>query len=110
MPIVFGIKSKNILLSEDGYIKFIFGDDLLTVRTYYEYKGYIDEDDKELGFEDKIINEKAIIKRGSIDGIGCAYDNKNGCFYVTMQGHICDNFTNVETADGANELLNIIKE
>lgn len=109
IPIVFGVKSDEILLPGNSFIKFILEEDTLTVRQYYEYNGFIDKEDKSLGREDKIINEKAVFKKDAFHAFGCAYSNEMGCYYVTMQGNTgLDNFSNVETADKANELLSIL--
>lgn len=103
----FGAKSKNKLLNDNGYITMLLYDNRITTRTFYEFNGPADDDGP---VADQIVNEKATFLKSAIYAIGCAYNDKYDCFYITLQGPGLDSFTNVETAEEANEIYNWLIE
>lgn len=106
---VFGSKNKSRLLEDKGiYIQLY--DTHLVSRAYYIYEEPIVEDDDKSGYKTSICNEKTVIRKSSIDKMGVGYDSKSDCYFFGFTTNGNHDWINVESAEKANEALNILKD
>lgn len=74
-----------------------------TVRANYKY-GW-DGD-----ISDRLVNAKTVFKRSAITSIGIAWDDEGLVYYISFKGAGIDKYINLESAEKANELLEVFTE
>jgi hypothetical protein len=105
LPIVFGPKSNDKLLTEDGYCKLILKPDCILTRTYYEYECLKDKDDPLSGKITKLVHERSVTPKRSVVKLYVSWDDEEEVYFVGMDFLSGKYYMNVESAEAGDDLL-----